>query len=202
MIHNEEIRKELEEIAPYLAQQDLQLGFKVPKGYFEELTETVLESTSPLAELKKEPAFKVPANYFESLPDLVLERAAPKPVQERVPEVVSSPQPSWLDELFNSIAALFQPQYALRLAGVAALVIAGFFVFNNLNSNVEAPVLAEAEQPLLEYGISLDDLTDDDLALLLSEDTGEEGLDELEPYLDELLDDLGDLDDEDLEDFM
>jgi hypothetical protein len=204
MIHNEEIRKELEEIAPYLAQQDLRLGFKVPKGYFEELPEMVLESVSPLAELKQS-TFKVPANYFESLPDLVLERVAPKPVQETAPEPVRTPQRSWMDELFDNIAAFFQPRYALRLAGIAVLIIGGFFLLqNNFNNNGEV-ILAEAEQnPLQEYGISLDDLTDEDLALLLADAPGEVSGNASNPTLDELLNtiDIDDLTDEDLEEFM
>ena len=208
MNRKEEIRKELEGISPFMASLDLQPAFKVPKGYFTELPDTILESVSPLAEIKAQP-FTVPKNYFQSLPDLVLDqiKAEAEAEVETVisePEVSSAPQVSWLDELINSVAVLFQPRYALRLASVAVLIIAGYFFLNSPNND---ETLAQAEvNPLEMYGLSLDDLNDDDLAMLLSDeplsDTEQQRFDEIEPLLDELLNDLDDLDDEDLEEFM
>lgn len=203
MNRKEEIRNELAEIAPFLAKLELQMAFKVPKGYFNELPETILESVSPLAALKKEPAFTVPKNYFESLPDLVLERVTPKPATETVaPPAPAAPQSSWIDDLINSVALLFQPRYALRLATVAILLVGGLF-FMQQQGTVDGG-LAEAEVDLLEeYGISLDDLNDDDLALLLDGETEETSLDNLddldESLLDEMLENLDELSDEDLE---
>lgn len=203
MNRKEEIRKELEGISPFVAGLDLQPAFKVPKGYFGELPDMVLESVSPLAEIKAQP-FTVPKNYFQSLPDLVLDQIKAEEVVEK-PVVATEPQTSWLDELINSVAVLFQPKYALRLASVAVLVIVGFFFLKNTGNEVTS--LAQADiNPLEMYGLTLDDLNDDDLAMLLSDeplnDTEQERLDEIEPLLDELLNDLDDLDDEDLEEFM
>lgn len=57
MDRKDEIKKELEEIAPFLAN------------------------------LKKENPFEVPANYFEQLPDQLLEQAKLTPVERRAPHV-------------------------------------------------------------------------------------------------------------------
>lgn len=207
MNRKEEIRKELEGISPFMASLNLQVGFKVPKGYFAELPDMVLESVSPLAEIKAQP-FTVPENYFQSLPDLVLDQIKAEAEVAAVvnePVTSSAPQISWLDELINSVAVFFQPRYALRLASVAVLVIAGYFFMKNTTDPNDT--LAQAEvNPLEMYGLSLDDLNDDDLAMLLSDDplsdTEQQRLDEIEPLLDELLNDLDDIGDEDLEEFM
>ena len=200
MNQKEEIRKELESISPYLAGLELRLAFKVPKGYFDDLPDTILESVSPLADLKAKKTFKVPANYFESLPDLVLSKVAP---QQEV-EVVKNPQPNWLDDLINNILALFQPRYALRLATVAIILIGGF-IFLQKGANNTDPSLASNDtvliNPLAEYGISLDDLNDDDLALLLNDNNTSFDIDETkidDRLLDQLLNDLDEISDEDL----
>lgn len=200
MNRKEDIRKELEEIAPFLAKLDNKMAFKVPKGYFEELPDNVLETVSPLAALKQKQAFKVPANYFESLPDLVLERV--KPQEE--PEVAASPSvektPNWLDELINSVALLFQPRYAMRLAAVALVLTGGLYFFSNQGST---GIIAQAEaDPLEEYGLALDDLNDDDLTLLLSEASSEElpaSSEDIDQLLDHMLENIDDINDEDLE---
>jgi len=201
MNRKEEIRKELAEIAPFLAKLEPTLAFKVPKGYFDELPETILESVSPLAALKKEPAFTVPKNYFESLPDLVLDRVAPKPVTETVAEPASSSSSSWLDDLINSVAVLFQPRYALRLATVAMVLVAAVFFIQNQNADNGMLVGITGEEQDTEE-ITLDDLNAEDLAYLLgTEETASlDNLDNVEDaLLDELLEDLDDLSDEDLE---
>lgn len=208
MNRKEEIRKELAEIAPFLAGLELRPAFKVPTGYFEELPESVLESVSPLATLKKESAFSVPKDYFQSLPDLVLERVAPQQdtATEAAPTPAAAPSSNWLDDLINSIAVLFQPRYAMRLATVAVLLIAGF-VFLNSPPDVGSIEEDPGELALIEaYGINLDDLTDEDLDLLLSEevaDTEIETSDEIDDaMIDELLEGLDNISDEDLEGFM
>ncbi len=200
MNRKEEIRNELEQIAPYLASLNLRPAFKVPKGYFGELPDSILESVSPLAELKKEQTFKVPQNYFESLPDLVLAKVAPEE-EITVTAPVSSPSTNWLDDIINSVALLFQPRYALRLATVAILLVGGvLFLRNGVNTD---PALASLDfvDPLEEeFGLSLDDLDDDDLAFLLTGEITNDHIDELEDSdLDQLLDELDELSDEDLE---
>lgn len=211
MTRKEEIKNELLEIAPYLAKLNLTHGFTVPKDYFQELPESVMEELSPLASLKKSKAFSIPENYFESLPDLVMDqiRAEEEAVAEVAPTPVpqAAPQPNWLDELINSIAVFFQPKYALRLAGIALVVAAGFFVFNNSGDNIvpgDDPIAGV--DPLEVYGLSVDDLDDDDLAFLLEGDDTDadlEDLDELdEEALDQLLDELDDISGDDLEGLM
>ncbi len=178
MNRKEEIRNELAEISPFLAGLNLQSAFKVPKGYFAELPDAILESVSPLAELKRAPGFSVPKNYFESLPDLVLDRVAPKQVTETVAEVAkpaATPSSSWLDDVINSIAFLFQPRYALRLAGVAVLLVAGFFFLQNPDSSSEGTLAGTDLDPFEEYGINIDDLSDEDVDFML-EDLFAEGI--------------------------
>ena len=202
MNRKDEIRNELEQISPYLAGLDLRPAFKIPKGYFDELPDTVLESVSPLAELKKEQVFKVPENYFKSLPDLVLAKVAPQEEEEVVTKPVLSPQSSWIDDLINSVAVLFQPRYALRLAAVAIVLIGGFVFLQKGMNDAGALMASNDADPLEEYGISLDDLTDDDLELLLSDASSSVEGDELETddqLLDVLLEGLDEISDEDLE---
>ncbi len=188
MNRKEEIQKELEGISPYLAGLQLRPGFKVPKGYFDELPDTILESVSPLAALKKEQAFKVPANYFESLPDLVLDRVQPSRDTEEVATPAPAPQSSWLDDLINSVAVLFQPRYALRLATVAILLVGGVLFMQNLNETDSSLAGTDPVE-------AVDELTEDDLAVLFDdlEDVENEDL------LDEMLEELDELSDEDLE---
>jgi len=178
MNRKEEIRNELAEISPFLAGLNLQSAFKVPKGYFAELPETILESVSPLAELKKAPGFSVPKNYFESLPDLVLDRVAPKQVTETVAETAkpaTTPSSNWLDDIINSIAVLFQPRYAMRLAGVAVLLVAAFVFFHNTDNPNKGTIAGTEIDPFEEYGISIDDLSDEDVDVML-EDLFAEGI--------------------------
>lgn len=202
MNRKDEIRKELEEIAPFLAGLEVKSAFKVPKGYFDELPDTILESVSPLAELKSEQAFKVPKDYFKSLPDLVLEKVTPRPEVAVAEEPVASPQSGWLDDLINSIAVLFQPRYALRLATVAILLIGGL-VFIQVQNSTDGTLAQVDIDPLEEeYGISIDDLNDEDLAILLSDsDLGSEenATDNIDQLLDDMLENLDDINDEDLE---
>lgn len=201
MNRKEEIRKELEEFAPFLARLENKMAFKVPKGYFDELPEGVLESVSPLNALKAKEAFSVPVNYFESLPDLVLEKVQPKQDTEAVPVLSPEKSTNWLDELINSIAMLFQPRYAMRLAAVAILLIGGVFLIQNIENNSSAIADAEVD-PLEEYGLTIDDLTDDDLALLLSDVNIEESMENpenIDALIDHMLENIDDISDEDLE---
>jgi len=207
MNRKEEIRKELAEISPFLAELGLRPAFKVPKGYFEELPETILESVSPLADLKKASAFSVPKDYFASLPDLVLDRVAPKHDTETIAEpVVKVPQSSWLDELINSVAVLFQPRYALRLAAAAVVLIGSFVFIQNYNATNNNSLAAVDNNIIEAYGISLDDLDDDDLSFLLEGEIAEtelnldEDLDDA--TIDELLNDLDEISEEDLKGFL
>tara|TARA_R110002049_G_scaffold143647_2_gene305840 strand:- start:1650 stop:2147 length:498 start_codon:yes stop_codon:yes gene_type:complete len=52
-------------------------GFKVPKGYFDNLEDTVLRHIK-LKELSSESGFKTPENYFDSLEDSILNKASEK----------------------------------------------------------------------------------------------------------------------------
>ena len=111
-----------------------------------------LEELSPfLANLKaKEDPFKVPTNYFDGLSDQIMGRIQEEVVVETIVE--KQERVSWVDRLVEQIQLLLQPQYALSLASVVLLLVAGTYFFWP-ESNFNTPDL----QTLTE-GISEDEL--------------------------------------------
>ena len=78
MERNENIRKELEEVAPLLSSLNTSLPFIVPANYFDELEDSVLSAAGISRRenqvVEKKPPFVVPPGYFETLPEAVLEK--------------------------------------------------------------------------------------------------------------------------------
>lgn len=77
---NKNIRKELEEIVPGSKWPEKPADFEIPEGYFQQLTDIVLnkikdreEEELPLS-LKNRRTYEAPAEYFENLPEKVLSR--------------------------------------------------------------------------------------------------------------------------------
>ncbi len=166
-----------------------------------------LEEFSPFLQKMKErdEGFKVPKDYFKSLPDEVLGK-----IQPELPA-----QHSWLDDLTAFVQRLWQPRYALALATVAVLVVAAVWIFDqNKHTGMQQPV-ADA---------MLESISDEALQNYVSENIGEfdrelilemqyagkdaksmpelapqAGTDELEQYLDDIIDEI---DLEDLEDLL
>ncbi|MEA1786935.1 hypothetical protein U1E44_12605 [Arenibacter sp. GZD96] len=52
-------------------------GFKIPEGYFENVSERILHTIEHTAQEKPNEGFKVPANYFDHLDQRILKRLEP-----------------------------------------------------------------------------------------------------------------------------
>ncbi len=166
-----------------------------------------LEGLSPfLSELKKQQNFQVPDQYFEQLPDDLMARIKREAAAESTP----SASISWLDQLVATLSALMQPRYAMRLASVAVLILAGLFIFRSMpdNEGLEGNGLAALSDDEVHEYISqnIDDyeaewIPDFDTAENESDLSEEEEAEnaELDVYFDEIIDAL---DDNDLEDLL
>lgn len=152
-----------------------------------------LEDLSPrLLRLKEqETGFKVPEDYFQRLQEEVLEKIQQKPQM--------APPTSWLNEWWETLQFLFQPRWALSLATVAILAIAGgvwFFQQPKTNSNLSAE-LAKVDRETLNTYIQAN-LHDFDTETLMEFAASQEGVshfedltpEELDEYLDEVIQDL------------
>ena len=156
----------------------------------DEIREELKELSPFLAKMKRENAFKVPKNYFESLPDKVLEQVRPQPVTQQTPQI------SWFDRLIDSFAVLLQPRYAVGLATVAILLVAGVFYMQKSADPVVNP-----DASLAQYiSDNIDDFDADmiyewSIASGNSEDLPDNSTsDPTDIYIDEIIDGLDDSD--------
>ena len=120
MNRRKEISDELKEAAPQLADIDFQHPYRIPVGYFENLSERImlrirlgnahsaveeLEIISPfLSGLSKEMPFSTPAGYFETLTPGI--RVAGKDKEHKPARIVK----------------MFQPQRTFRVAAAAVTI--------------------------------------------------------------------------------
>ncbi|MBI5914069.1 MAG: hypothetical protein HY842_01730 [Bacteroidetes bacterium] len=167
-----------------------------------------LEGSPFLQKMKdKGEGFKVPANYFKNLPDEVWKQVKP----------AAPPQESWLDkaELFLLfLQNLWRPRYVLAVATIAAVAVAAVCFFaektpGNESQPIAAVRLADISDEELQAYVS-DNIGDFDRALFTENDLAEQevephpqqpapakpNLEEMEKYLDEVIDEI---DVEDLE---
>ena len=176
MKNRDELQKELEELSPFLQKmKKTEEGFKVTKG------------------------------YFNALPGELLKQVRPAdPVRQSLADVMTC----WLQRLW-------QPRYALAFAAVTALVVATVILFR------QSP---DANQPLPVADVKLEDISEEALQayiynniedfdrdlILETHYAGQDGKsfpgltpkpnpNELEQYLDHIIDDI---DLEDLEDLL
>jgi hypothetical protein len=167
----------------------------------DELREELEEFSPFLKKMKdKDEGFRVPKDYFKSLPDEVLNKIKPDVPTSR----------TWADELAVFVQRLLQPKYALALATAVVLVVAAVCIFDQHKNT-------EAQQPVADA--MLEAISDEALQNYVSENIGEfdreliletqyagkdakslpelapqPGTDELEQYLDDIIDEI-DLDD-------
>jgi hypothetical protein len=92
-----------------------------------------LNELSPfLADLKKEDPFKTPKFYFDTLPDKVLEKARREVITHS-----ASPQLekyySLTERINNWLSSILQPRYAVAIATVSLLIVAGWFFMKQQN---------------------------------------------------------------------
>ena len=72
MQNREAITAELKQIDPVMAQWPFHMPYRVPAGYFDALTEKLLEQASSELMAAKRTVYDVPAGYFNQLPGQVL----------------------------------------------------------------------------------------------------------------------------------
>lgn len=123
-------------------------GFKAPDGYlesFDELLLNKLNESSPLNDLKNS-GFKVPENYFESFE----EKFAKNLTSEKEIKVI--PFIPWKKMLYVS--------------GIAASIILMVSLFNNNNKTT----FDSLETTLIDKYIVEEELTNEEIATLLSDD--------------------------------
>lgn len=152
-----------------------------------------LQSMSPFLEVMKteKEGFKVPDNYFSSLADDVLWKIRTEPLALEVKEPLRK---SWIEKIESLLSTVMPPRYALALASIVLLLVAGiFFIRPAFTPQDELASLSKDEihQYLINHAHELDpetlvDLTEQqkgtnqeiDPLLLPSE--------EVEQYLDDL----------------
>lgn len=176
------IHKELKEIAPMLAAMDKSNPFKVPDNYFSDLEVRTLDALGKKPVLSQSP----PAGYFNGLSDRILEKVA----AEEKTKVIPLYKRTWF-----TIAASF-----IVIASVMVLMNNPFSTIDSGQSMAFDFEVEEGLDYLAESGdLRLSDLMSLDLEDI---DIGEENTD-FELIEDSELDDfLNELDQEDLEDLL
>lgn len=84
MINDPNILKEIEEISPMLARLHGTNVFKVPDGYFTELSERILDvvTFSNIGSLSRDKIQDVPVGYFETLSSSIMQRIKAETVED------------------------------------------------------------------------------------------------------------------------
>ena len=109
-LNNEEFEKKI----PGLAEAKQANSFNVPDGYFESLSETVIqkiEALPDLEKLNKANPYAVPGGYFDSLPTTIQQR------------IIEGKKKKSVFGEWTTIA--FRPKYALAFAAVVVLFVFG-----------------------------------------------------------------------------
>ncbi|MCF8247497.1 MAG: hypothetical protein K9J37_20910 [Saprospiraceae bacterium] len=114
-----------------------------------------LKNSPFLKEMKERPSdgFQVPKNYFQHLPNEVMQKV-------KEPTFAPVQQPSWLERIEQFMQSLIQPRYALALASVVVLVVAGVVFLKDKNATTTLPAMAE---------VQLADISDEELFAYVSD---------------------------------
>ena len=165
-----------------------------------------LEKLAPsLSKLKKEEVFDVPENYFIQLPDQILNQIDFSKNKTATETVSPSNSISWLDQLAERLAVFFQPKMIVGFGMIILLGAASFFIINN--ENTSRSLFADFTSDELENYVkaNIDDFEEQELLNVLGNEEGgswteiEIGDEDLDEYLEEIIDDI---DNSDLEDFL
>lgn len=97
----------------------------------DELREELRQLSPLLHELKAKPGngMPVPEGYFERLPEKIMDRIRQETAAQSAPER----RPSWMDWLQEQAALILQPRYAMALASLALLLVAGWYFLGSGN---------------------------------------------------------------------
>lgn len=173
-----------------------------------QILEELEELSTSLAKLKGEDAgFRVPQNYFSELPDQVMNRI--KKEAEEKPSMSTSLS-EWINQLSQQLQWLLRPQYAMALASVAVLLIAGIWWMSKANEGSISeldPLASLSQDEIVDYidenieHFKLEILAETEMAA--SDVNIVPGIpfedEAVEEYLDEIIDEL---DDKDLEELL
>lgn len=84
-MHNrEEIRAELEQIDPVMAQWPFHMPYSVPVGYFSNITDTILEQASTGLMVDRYRVYNVPTGYFDQLSERIIAAIRKQEVEEEL----------------------------------------------------------------------------------------------------------------------
>lgn len=139
-------------------------GFKVPKGYFNNLDDALLNNIK-LKEVPDEAGFKTPANYFDSLEDTILNKVSEKGN--------------------NKVISLFSRRNLIYASSIAAAVLLLFnlSIFkNNTETGWDAIDAETVENYIINENIGSYEIA----SLLIDEDLNEANFTEVE-FTDEAL---------------
>ncbi len=157
-----------EKLNELLKKSDSTQSFKVPEGYFENLSENIMSSIETLPDFEKQSVvqpFEVPANYFEGLPSIINDRIISNGSQK-----------------LSIWKWLFNPARTAVVAFSIAIIAVSYFYFNrtqNIEINNDSCTVEEiSESPYLQ-SLSDDDLID----YFLAAQDDDKTIDEYDQYL-------------------
>lgn len=162
---------ELKQIDPSMVQWPFHMPYRVPAGYFDAVTEKLLEQSSSELVVEKSQAYKIPAGYFDQLPGHILAAIYRLDVEQELEELapvlnhVSKQMPYTRTTVpeFNmgaimeraavsKIPVIQMPVHKTRkwvqyaaAAVVTGVILVTAFLFNGSNSNTADELLAHAE---------------------------------------------------------
>ena len=159
-----------------------------------EIREELKELSPFLSKLKeKGDGFSVPANYFESLSEEIFDKTglnSSKAVKHRK---------GIFEQFIESLQLILQPRYAMALASIAILLVAGIYFLRPASGNNTQEVAIMAELTNEEIGDYINSNIDD-FATDLMVEAETEGIDitpeleadpsEVEEYLDNIIDEI------------
>ncbi|MFK7775719.1 MAG: hypothetical protein AB8F94_26590 [Saprospiraceae bacterium] len=165
-----------------------------------------LESLAPsLSKLKKEEVLDIPENYFTQLPEQILNQIDFSKNETVVETVSTSSSSNWYHQLTEWLTVLLQPKATIGFAMMIMLTVASILILNDTNK--PDPSVADLTSNELEDYIKAN-IDDFEIQELLNVLGSEEELsltemeieeEDLDGYLEEIIDDI---DASDLEDFL
>lgn len=81
------IKEELAQMNPVMVQWPFHMPYRVPRGYFENLTEIILEQSLAGLSVHKTRVYDVPDHYFQELPASIMANIRRNEVEEELEEV-------------------------------------------------------------------------------------------------------------------
>jgi len=123
-----------------------QSGFKAPKGYFENLEESLLNASELNIDIK-DSGFKVPENYFETLDDIILSKIS--------------------NNTETKVISLFSKKIVIASLSIAASILLLF----NLSIFKPQTTIDSIDIETLESFVFNEELESSDIASLISNDS-------------------------------